>query len=177
MGASVPGGLVCKCEPTSKWESSRDNSCQRGGKFTRVANVYSPWLQRVCGAGETPLKCKPAHLPRRAGHGQARPRGGAFKDTDGADNCAVLPTPFSAAGSRFRRYPKPGTRDKVGPAPPSGTSPRGSRGDRTPWEKRRGAAIKKSLSPGLSPHPRGPQPGCGVSSASGPLSLNLAPSV
>lgn len=39
-GASVPSGLVCKCEATSKWESSRDNSCQRGRKFTRLANVY-----------------------------------------------------------------------------------------------------------------------------------------
>lgn len=71
-----------------------------------MANVYSPWLQRVCGAGETPLKCKPAPLPRRAGHGQARPRKGAFKDTDGADNEAVLPTLFSAAGSRIAQVPE-----------------------------------------------------------------------
>lgn len=79
-GRSVPGGVVCKCEHTSKWESSRDNSYERGGKFTRLANVYSPWLQRVCGAGETPLKCKVAPLPWRAGHGQPQPRKWASKD-------------------------------------------------------------------------------------------------
>lgn len=83
-----------------------------------MANVYSPWLQRVCGAGETPLKCKPAPLPRRAGHGQAQPRKGAFKDTDGADNSAVYHG-FQPRGPALRRYPKPGTGDNVTPAGPA----------------------------------------------------------
>lgn len=87
-GRSVPGGVVCKCEHTSKWESDRDNSYRPGGKFTRLENVYSPWLQRVCGAGETPLKCKAAPLPWRAGHGQPRPREWASKDTGTARGSA-----------------------------------------------------------------------------------------
>lgn len=62
-----------------------------------------PWLLRVCAAGETPLKCKPAPIPRRAGHGQAQPRKGAFKDINICryKRC-FYPLPF------WQRYPDTG---------------------------------------------------------------------
>lgn len=88
MGVPVPGGLVCKCEPTSKWESSRDNSCLPARRKVHTSGkcLQTPGSSVSAGAGETPLKCKPAPLTRRAGHGQTQPREGAFKDTEGIGN-------------------------------------------------------------------------------------------
>lgn len=180
-GLSVPGGVVCKCEHTSKWESGRDNSYQRGGKFTRLANVYSPWLQRVCGAGETPLKCKAAPLPWRAGHGQPQPRKRASKAAVAAGASAGSPLPSQSWGPTLHnarnqpRDPHPRGRGRDEEYRTSGRACQCCR----PFPslgKAMGGQCREVPIHGAQPHSPG-QSQAGGEQSLGPLSLNLAPSV